>query len=50
MWSATQVQQVRRLAERGPVEAVELASRFSEYAGWLHQDSGDLDAGAPADR
>ena len=39
---ATQVQQVRRLAERGPVEAVELASHFSEYAGWLHQDSGDL--------
>ena len=38
----TQVQQVRRLAERGPVEAVELASHFSEYAGWLHQDSGDL--------
>jgi hypothetical protein len=37
-----QVQQVRRLAERGPVEAVELASHFTEYAGWLHQDSGDL--------
>jgi tetratricopeptide (TPR) repeat protein len=38
----TQVQQVQRLAERGPVEAVELASHFTEYAGWLHQDSGDL--------
>jgi tetratricopeptide (TPR) repeat protein len=37
-----QVQQVRRLAERGPVEAVKLASRFTESAGWLHQDSGDL--------
>ena len=32
----------RRLAERGPVEALELASHFTEYAGWLHQDSGDL--------
>jgi hypothetical protein len=38
----TQVRQVQRLAERGPVEAVELASHFTEYAGWLHQDSGDL--------
>lgn len=37
-----QVQQVRRLAERGPVEAVALASHFCEYAGWVHQDSGDL--------
>lgn len=37
-----QVEQVRRLAERGPTEVVELASHFTEYAGWVHQDSGDL--------
>ena len=40
---ATQVHQLRQIAEHGPVEAVELAARFPEYAGWLHQDSGDLD-------
>jgi tetratricopeptide (TPR) repeat protein len=39
---AVQVQQVRLLAERGPLEAVQLASRFTESAGWLHQDSGNL--------
>lgn len=39
---SVQVQQVRRLAERGPLEAVQLASRFTESAGWLHQDSGNL--------
>ena len=33
----------RSIAERGPVEAVELAAKFIEHAGWLHQDSGDLD-------
>ena len=38
----TQVDQLRRLADRGPSEAVELASHFTEYAGWVHQDSGDL--------
>jgi transcriptional regulator with XRE-family HTH domain len=38
-----QVEQLRAFAERGPRDAIELASRFLEHAGWLHQDSGSLD-------
>ncbi len=38
---AMQVEQLRSLAERGPSEVVQLASRFAELAGWLCQDSGD---------
>jgi tetratricopeptide (TPR) repeat protein len=38
-----QVSQLRGIATRGPTEAVELAARFLEHAGWLHQDSGNLE-------
>lgn len=37
-----QVGQVRALARRGPADAIELAARFVQQAGWLHQDCGDL--------
>lgn len=37
-----QLAQLRRLASRGPIEVVELAARYAEFAGWLHQDSGNL--------
>ena len=37
-----QVAQIRAIANRGPTEAVELAARFVQQAGWLYQDSGDL--------
>jgi len=36
-----QYRQLRVLAERGPAETMQLAARFAELAGWLHQDSGD---------
>lgn len=36
-----QARVVRSLAEHGPTEVVELAARFSEFIGWLRQDSGD---------
>jgi hypothetical protein len=38
-----QVNQLRGIATHGPAEAVELAARFLEHAGWLHQDSGNLE-------
>jgi tetratricopeptide (TPR) repeat protein len=41
--ASTQADQLRTLAERGPVEAMLLAARFQEMAGWMHQDSGSLD-------
>ena len=41
--ASAQADQLRALAERGPVEAMLLASRFEEMAGWMHQDSGGLD-------
>jgi tetratricopeptide (TPR) repeat protein len=40
---STQVAHLRKIAERGPSEVVTLAARFLEHAGWLHQDSGNLD-------
>jgi tetratricopeptide (TPR) repeat protein len=40
---STQVAQLRTIAEHGPPEVVTLAARFLEHAGWLHQDSGNLD-------
>jgi transcriptional regulator with XRE-family HTH domain len=40
---STQVLHLRRIAEHGPSEVLALAARFLEHAGWLHQDSGNLD-------
>ena len=36
-----QYRQLRVLVERGPAETMQLAARFAELTGWLHQDSGD---------
>ena len=41
--ASAQADQLRTLAEHGPVEAMLLAARFQEMAGWMHQDSGSLD-------
>jgi transcriptional regulator with XRE-family HTH domain len=41
--ASTQADQLRAIAEHGPVEAMQLAARFQEMAGWMHQDSGNLD-------
>ncbi len=41
--ASTQADQLRAMAEHGPVEAMLLAARFQEMAGWMHQDSGSLD-------
>ncbi|AEA27359.1 putative sporulation-associated protein [Pseudonocardia dioxanivorans CB1190] len=38
---ATQVEQLRRLAQQSPAEIVQVTARFAELAGWLCQDSGD---------
>jgi tetratricopeptide (TPR) repeat protein len=40
--ASTQADQLRAMAEHGPVEAMLLAARFQEMAGWMHQDSGSL--------
>ena len=41
--ASTQADQLRTLAEHGPVDAMLLAARFQEMAGWMHQDSGSID-------
>jgi tetratricopeptide (TPR) repeat protein len=41
--ASTQADQLRTIAEHGPVESMLLAARFQEMAGWMHQDSGSLD-------